>query len=266
MIIDSRYIDIDLSIVPEDVGAGCIEQTGDEMMAMTPEVESFSSIFPQHMVPRSQWKARCDATMANYREIAAPIVSQSREGSCVGFGWKNCLENTLVRRFGRRNWRRLSGVSLYKRIGRTASSGAYIPDGMREIRDRGVLPVNIAENVQQYPHTHPDTGFSRSLPTGWTETARLFRASLVATCRGMDEIASALLGGFTGVVGRQRHAINYLYLTYSGNTFYVCYANSWGASWGQQGFGFDSERTANPLTMYAILDVVTRPDIVIPEL
>jgi hypothetical protein len=267
MIIDPRWIDVDLDQPPEDQGLGWEPQTGDEMMAATPEIEPFSSVFPQHMVPRSQWKERAEATMANYRAIAAPIVSQGREGSCVGFACKNALENTIIRRFGRRNWRQLSGVSLYKRIGRSASSGAYIPNGIQETRDKGVLPVNSTENARQYIHTHPDTGFSRALPTGWTQTASLFRASAVATCRGMDEIASALLGGFTGVVGRQRHAINYQYLTFdSRGNFFVCYGNSWSVSWGQEGFGFDSERTASSLTMYVILDVVTRPDIVIPEL
>jgi hypothetical protein len=187
--------------------------------------------------------------------------------NCVGFACTQALETTLTRRFGRRHWVDLSGVSLYKRIGRSASSGAYIPDGIKEIRERGVLPVNSPVNIQNYRHTHPRTGFSRVLPNGWTETAKLFRASRVATCRGADEIFSALFGGFCGVVGRSRHAVPYVYPQYSGNTYYCVYANSWGSSWGSNGgFGFDSESVFRNLTMYVILDVVIRPEFSVPKL
>jgi hypothetical protein len=261
--VPSSVVDIDfIDEVPSDQNLGWIEQTDEEMFAATPDIESFADVFPQHMVPRSQWKERIDRIWRMMRATTVQIVSQGQEGSCVGFSCTQALETTLTRRFGRRHWVDLSGVSLYKRIGRTASSGAYIPDGIKEIQERGVLPVNSAVNIQNYQHTHPRTGFSRTLPSGWTTTAKLFRASRVATCRGAEEIFSALMGGFCGVVGRSRHAIPYVYPQYSGNTFYCVYANSWGSSWGSNGgFGFDSERTFGSLTMYVILDVVTRPDI-----
>jgi len=270
MIIDSRWIDVDFRDHPLDVGDGWLEQTGDEMMAMTPEVEPFSTVFPQHMVPRSQWRERILAISSKTRSLRGPRDSQSNEGSCVGFAWKNCLANTIIQRFGRRNWVDLSGVSLYKRIGRTASSGAFIPDGMREISGNGILPVNSAENRNRYQHTHPRTGFSTRLPSGWEATGRLFRATRVATCRGIDEIVSAIISLFGGVVGRLRHAINYEGLVVRGSPttgdILIRYHNSWGPTWSDEGFGYDTLRTADPLTMYVILDVVTRPDILIPEL
>jgi len=270
VIIDSRWIDIDLRDHPPEVGDGWIEQSGDEMMAATPEVEPFSTVFPQHMVPRSQWRERILAMRDKTRSLRGPRDSQGNEGSCVGFAWKNCLANTLIQRFGRRYWVDLSGVSLYNRIGRTASSGAFIPDGMREISTRGILPVNSTENRAKYSHTHPRTGFSTRLPSGWEATGSLFRASKVATCRGTDEIVSALISLYLGVVGRSRHAINYEGLTVNGSPttgdILVRYHNSWGPTWSDQGFGYDTLRTVDALTMYVILDVVTRPEIVIPEL
>jgi hypothetical protein len=70
-----------------------------------------------------------------------------------------------------------------------------------------------------------------------------------------------------GVVGRSRHAINYIYLTFdSRGNFMVCYSNSWSTSWGDKGFGFDSESVVRNLTLYVVLDIVTRPDIIIPTI
>jgi hypothetical protein len=270
MTVDSKWIDVDFRDHPPEVGDGWIEQTGDEMCAATPEVEPFSTVFPQHMVSRSQWRDRINAITADTRLIRGPRDSQGQEGACVGFAWKNCLANTIIQRFGRRNWVDLSGVSLYKRIGQTASSGAFIPDGMREVSTRGILPVSSSENIARFQHTHPRTGFNRGLPSGWEATAKQFRASLVATCRGMDEIVSALISLYLGVVGRSRHAINYEGLVVRGSPttgdILIRYHNSWGPTWSDQGFGYDTLRTADALTMYVILDVVTRPDIVIPEL
>jgi hypothetical protein len=265
MSVDPRFVDLDLSVVPPGQGGGLIEQTCEELMAATPDIPTFGDAFPQHMVPRAQWNERIDRIAQDMRATTTQIVSQGSEGSCVGFACVQALETMLRRRFGLRHWVDLSGMSVYKRIGRSAGSGAYIPDGIKEIRDRGVLPVTSADNQQRYQHTHPRTGFSRALPAGWTETARLFRAPVVATCRGLDEIMSALMGGFVGVVGRSRHAIPYVYPARQGSSYFAAYANSWGASWGDRGFGFDSASTVNSLTMYAVLDVTTRPDMDIPS-
>ena len=263
--IDSRWIDVDLTVVPDDQGTGWLEQTGDEMCAATPDVLPFSTVFPQHMVPRARWRELILARQDIARALRAPIVSQGREGSCVGFSCTNALMNTIIQRFGRRNWVDLSGVSLYKRIGRSSSSGAYIPDGIKELQI-GVLPVDSVTNKGRYPHTHPRTGFSVRLPSGWQETAKLFRATAVATCRGADEIVSASLGGFQGVVGRSRHAINYDFPAVRGGDVFMRYANSWGVGFSDAGFGYDSERVFSGLTMYVILDVAARPDVFIPEI
>jgi hypothetical protein len=265
LVIDSRWIDVDLAVVPDDQGGGWIEQTGDEMCAATPDVPSFADVFPQHMVPKSQWKELILARQDIARALRVPIVSQGREGSCVGFSCTNALMNTIIQRFGRRNWVDLSGVSLYKRIGRSASSGAYIPDGIKELQV-GVLPVDSAANKGRYSHTHPRTGFSVRLPSGWQETAKLFSATAVATCRGADEIVSASLGSFQLVVGRSRHAINYDFPAVRGGDVFMRYRNTWGIGWGDEGNGYDSERVFSGLTAYAILDVVTRPDIFVPEI
>ena len=59
-------------------------------------------------------------------------LGMGSEGSCVGFSICQAIETTLTRNYGRRHWVSLSGMSLYKRIGRSAGSGAYIPDGIAQ--------------------------------------------------------------------------------------------------------------------------------------
>ena len=265
-IIDPKWIDNDLTIVPDDQEGGLIEQPPAELLASFAEVPWFDEICADEMVPRSEWKERSQRIFDEQRATIQQIVSQGREGSCVGFSITQGIETTLTRRYGKRHWVDLSGVSLYTRIGRSASSGAYIPDGIKEATADGVLPVDSAENKSKYDHTHPRTGFRNRLPSGWESTGRMFRITKAAKAQGRDMIASALIKNRIGIVGRQRHAIPYIGLAFRGNDPLACYANSWSASWGDSGFGYDTERTFRNLVMYVILEVSTRPDLDIPTI
>lgn len=265
MSIDSKWIDYDLSIVPDDQSAGLIEQPPEELLASFADLPWFDEICADEMVPRSEWKARSEAVWPDLRATVTQIYSQGNEGSCVGFSITQGIETTLRRTYGLRHWVSLSGMSLYKRIGRSAGSGAYIPDGIAEATADGVLPVDSAENKARYPHTHPRTGFGNRLPSGWEQTGRLFRITKAAKAQGADMVASALLKKRAGIVGRSRHAIPYVGLTFDGNSPVAAYANSWG-NWGDNGIGYDSERTFSNLTLYVILEVAVRPDLEVPAL
>jgi hypothetical protein len=261
---DPKWIDCDLSIVPPDQESGLIEQPPEELLASFAEVPWFDEICASEMVPRSEWKDRSARIWRKQRATVTQIYSQGREGSCVGFSIAQGVETTLRRRYGLDNWVSLSGVSLYKRIGRSASSGAYIPDGIREATTNGILPVNSTENQARYQHTHPRTGFSVRLPTNYQETGRLFRITKAAKAQGRDMIASALLSDRIGIVGRSRHAIPYMALAFNGNNPLAAYSNSWSSTWNDGGWGYDTESTFRNLVMYVILEVSTRPDILIP--
>jgi hypothetical protein len=262
--INPQWIDCDLTIVPPDQQAGLIEQPPAELLASFADVPWFDEICGSDMVPRSEWKARSEATWPHFRGSVVQIYSQGNEGSCVGFSICQGIETTLTRNYGRRHWVSLSGMSLYKRIGRTAGSGAYIPDGITQATQFGVLPVNSDVNRSSYDHTHPRTGFSRALPSGWQSTGRLFRITKAAKAQGSEMISSALLKKRVGIVGRQRHAMPYAGLVFSGNSPLAAAANSWGVNRGDQGWVYDSESIFRNLVMYVILEVSTRPDLDIP--
>jgi len=126
-------------------------------------------------------------------------------------------------------------MSMYKRIGRSANSGAYIPDAAAEIFRLGILPVT----GEPYPHTFPqDTGWSTPLPSGWETTARLWKAVVYT----VDDEESGFRVGMDArlrwQIGRSGHSISSG--GYTGRSWW--YENSWGTRWGDLGksIGYDS--------------------------
>jgi hypothetical protein len=91
----------------------------------------------------------------------------------------------------------------------------------------------------------------------------LFRVTKAAKAQGTEMIASALLKKRTGIYGRSRHCVPPVYLDFDGNSPMAAYANSWG-EWGDQGFGYDSERVFSGLILYVILEVAVRTDLRLP--
>lgn len=261
--IDSQWIDNDLT-PPSEMGSGYIEDTQRELLRSS-NMMTFEAARPGLMVPRSEWKDRSQRLVRQYRDDVRSIKDQGSNGSCVGFGSAQMLEVTLIRRYGLRHWVELSGMSIYKRIGRSSSSGAMVDDGMDAVIE-GVLPADTEANKAKYKHTHNYRNFSTPLPSGWLETGKMFRGVSFVVARGIDMIASALLNGFCGIVGRQGHCIPYVYLDFNGNNPVAAYANSWRPSWGDEGFGYDSESITRNITCWILLDVVTRPELQVPEL
>lgn len=156
-------------------------------------------------------------------------------------------------------------MSLYKRIGRSAKSGAYVGDAVDEILERGLLPLDTPENRAAFPHVHPAIGFAKSLPAGWESTGRQFRGTWIR----IDDVES----WFTALVrlqaeiiyGRQGHCIASVYPVRRNNKYYFSYENSWGTHWGDPpGIGYDSESLISKCTGYALVNVTIRPEIRIP--
>lgn len=264
MITSTAFIDLDLSVPPPGLGKGLIEMSPAQEAQLMRSTPTFAAARPGMMVPRSEWKDRSQRLLKQYRDDVTQIYDQGSNGSCVGFAAAQMLEVMLRRRYGKRHWVSLSGMSIYKRIGRSSGSGAMVDDGMDAVIE-GVLPADSAENKAKYKHTHNFRNFSTPLPSGWLETARMFRGTSFVVARGIDEIASALINGYCGIVGRSGHCIPYVLLDFNGEKPVACYANSWQPSWGDEGFGYDSENVTRNITCWILLDVATRPDIDIPE-
>jgi len=255
-------IDYDFTDIPDDQSTGWIEQSDDGLLGAFDGVPWFDELCAEDMVPKSEWRARSEATKDAYRATVARIYSQGKTSACVGFGTAQAVETTCTRRYGLKNWVPLAGMDVYSDIGRSLMSGAYIPDGIQRASEIGVLPLRTPETEDKYAVTFPGLEYRWSRPDGWQKVAGLFIVKKAAKVQGAEMHVSAALKGRCIIVGRSRHCIPYVYYDYPN----MAYANSWSDSWSDRGFGLDSERTFGGLVGYVPLEVAFRPDIELPPL
>lgn len=204
--------------------------------------------------PESQWRelvAELEAAGGGSSQLVTRIYDQEQEGSCVANATGQSHEIVQAKQLGRDRVVPLSAISLYKRIGRSASSGAIVSDGLEEMVERGILPLDTAANRQRFAHVMPNTGFRTPFPDGWEETARLFRAVEFLEITKFTELVSALINQHPVVVGRSGHSICYCDPLYREGQLVVKYANSWSQNWGEGGFGYDSARMIRSASQWA---------------
>ena len=237
--IDPRYVDVDFTTeVPYTFGA-----IPGALFAATPQIYEDAV----GVIPESQWPSEIEKIDGSgwMENVMRTIMNQGNEGSCVSFATAQAFEINQGIQHGVDKIIPLSPMSLYKRIGRTAQSGSMLSDALAEIKSRGILPLDTPENNARFVHTHPATGFSRSLPSGWETTGRQFIALEWFDIRTLAGLISALLRFTPVVVGRDGHSICYARPFYRNSSLAVLYANSWG-NWGQglgkftSGFGVDT--------------------------
>jgi len=231
--IDRRFIDVDLS-PPRGIGVDgfCGALPPSEAQLACADSGEFMAAFD--LIPRSEWP-RLIQQQGDLTRLDPYIRNQGNEGSCVGNGAAAAFDRCQAIQHGKIV--RTSAMSLYKRIGRSAGSGAYVGDALTELKERGILPLT---GEAGFTHTHPATGFSKALPSGWESTASQFKVGEFWKISTFDEAATALFLGYGVVYGRARHCICGWQIVQDGGRWLLKYKNSWGA-WGENGFGYDSE-------------------------
>ena len=250
--IDAKFIDIDFptqpQYVPGDLGIRALDQRcaayGDSI----------------NVIPESRWKDEAAAIQAaggGCSQLVSRIYNQGQEGSCVANACAQALEIIQAKQIGKANVVPLSAISLYKRIGRSAQSGAMVSDGLEEMASRGILPLDTPANRAKYgAAVMPNTGFREPYPAGWEATAAKFRGTEWSIINSVAELVTALLNQHPVVVGRSGHSICYADVIYQGNEMLVPYPNSWGP-WGSafaghpSGWGFDSIRNIRSSASWA---------------
>ncbi len=207
------------------------------------------------------WVEQTDDIGGGLDALILWILNQLNEGSCVGNATVQAVMVKLCQLFGPEFVVRLSAISLYKQIGRSANSGAMVSDAMDAINEVGILPLDTPENRAKFgDHVMPATGFSKRFPDGWKETAKRFRGVEFNVINSVEGIYTATCSGHPVVVGRQGHSIVYLRPTMRNGKLCMKYANSWG-DWGDKGFGYDSESQIRQSASWAFaIRNVTRPE------
>ena len=190
--------------------------------------------------------------------LSTRIFNQKREGSCVANAVSMAVQLCQARELGESNVVQLSAMSLYKRIGRSPSSGARVSDGLFEAVKRGILPLDTPANRERYgDKVMRNTGFSSRYPADWEATARRFCVLEFHVIRSVAGIWSALCRREPVVVGREGHSICYTTPIVHKGRRAAQYANSWGEGWGFKdaglgGWGVDTESQVRKSASWAV--------------
>ena len=256
MPINEQFIDVDFTVDPNfiagDLGAGDLQSVcGNygELDGVLSDAEIDAAI------------NALDEAGGGADQLVTRIYNQGQEGSCVANAFSQANEIIQALQYGRDKVVPLSAMSLYKRIGRSAGSGAMVSDGIAEMVKRGILPLDTPENRAKYSDAvMPNTGWRTPFPSNWEETAKLFRGHEYYIVKNTRELFTALCRQEPVVVGRAGHSICYVRPMKQNGRRVVKYANSWG-NWGDNGYGYDSERLYAQSARWAVAvrSTVSRP-------
>lgn len=192
-------------------------------------------------IPRNQWdeELRRDFTLNDY--VLSP-KNQGNEGSCTSNATTGTAET--IRGVANADRIELSAMSVYRRVGSGPNSGSSLDANLRALASEGCLPVT---GTPGFKHTHPRTGFSNRLPSGWEETGALFRAAEWWDVPNFESLVSCLFHGFPVVfgyhIGRGGHSIFAVRPIYNAGGWYADCVGSWGKTYNGDGHHVISEGT-----------------------
>ena len=230
--INDEYVDVSLEY------AGWLESEEDR---------SFGIAFPDSLtIDRTEWRDRINERaeashmLANYHPY---VFNQHPESSCVYNAAAGCVMIRWNIQLGVKKQVVLSPMSGYCRVARSRHSGSTMWGALTQCSKTGLLPSD--KHSDDYEHTfHENTPFvwPKSLPAGWRDTAKLFRATEWFRIDSREQFASALLQDMPICYGRNGHSICAEDLVWDEGRFLVRYCDSYGTSRGDGGRLYDSER------------------------
>ena len=240
--IDDRFIDVNFDEVFDDDSNEFVRgDNGSEHFGDFGR--SYEDTFASSILTESEVREaieRIDDAGGGIDRLVTRIYNQRSEGSCVANACSQAHEILQAVQLGKENVTHLSAISLYKRIGRSARSGANVGNGLKEMKSRGILPLdNDANRLEFNEQVMPNTGFKTRYPSNWEPTAAHFSGVEYHSVNTLMGLMTGLCHGFPVIVGREGHSICYVRPMWEKRRFVVKYANSWG-NWGDDGYGYDT--------------------------
>lgn len=212
------------------------------------EDATYGEPFPDKLlIPRSEWRDRIEERKRAGHELKhffPKPFNQNPESSCVYNAGCGCLMTVRNFNLGLEHEVRLSPMAGYCRVAKHRHSGSTMWGCLEVLKEDGVLPSDKNEKYQFDHVLHENTPFilPRSLPSGWQETAKLFRVTEWLRIDSREQFGSALLQDMPICYGRSGHSIKGEDMVYENGKFLCRYCDSYGLGRGTDGRLFDSEK------------------------
>ena len=207
----------------------------------------FLKRFPFPKIPRSEWPARIQEINDRKQllserllNLKIPSLNQQQTNFCWGNGPTGSLEDLRVR--NRLPHIRLSPASVCAPVRGYRNQGGWGGEWIEYASKNGVCSADV----------WPVNAIDRSLDNAKSQANRklfIITEWYELTPRDFDEVMTALLLGFSVAVGYNwwGHEVRLVDPMYFGGTdFGARFRNSWGDSFGHEGFDVLHERKATP--------------------
>lgn len=243
--INELYLDVGGDHVPDGQSMGCSLRE-DNPGTFFPLL---GDVIPT--IPREQWREITATESIEW--LIRKIKNQGRWPSCTANAATQAFEILWNMTFGKKLWIEFSPISLYKHCG-NASSGSSVSCISRVLKEIGILPADTPSNRQWMldvglnpDHVMDPVDYRATYPRNCDETSKQFRLAEVYDIDSYVEFGTSLQNAWPVVYGRHGHALcGVRVVKGSRDNWVIRYANSWAPSWGDHGFGWDTESYVSP--------------------
>jgi len=199
-----------------------------------PRFPVYGTVDEMPIIPRADW-VEC-----SLRHKVWQIVNQASQNSCAAASTRGAVE--LLREINGQSRVELSHGSLYGQANGGRDQGANVMAILEAMMDVGIAPTSI---IDQYDWT------DRDYPSKWKDHASMYKILEAWDCPTFDAMISAVQRGMPVVFGVNwagggGHAI--ACIGYKEGKAEIL--NSWGADWGDGGFGYLTESQCKAITSY----------------